>query len=156
MKAVRLHMELPAEAESVPLAREQAECLLRRLAVSPEDTARACIVVTEACANAVRHAYDEPGHTYHLDLECHQDRLVLRVVDRGKGFDADRLPLPRPGQLGGYGVYLIRQISDKARFDCARGRSSLLEAELTLHSTKPDRSLDRVELTGSEMRVVGS
>lgn len=121
---VSMSLSLPAEAESIPLARRQAEHLLSCLGVALQDRERASIVLTEACTNAVLHAYDEPGERYLLELKCYSDRLVVSVTDTGKGFDADTVPNPLPGQVGGYGVHLIRRLADTARFHRTLGDDS--------------------------------
>lgn len=128
-----MRLDLPAEPSSVPLARHQVVCLMECLGVDPRHVCRARVVVTEACTNAVLHAYDEPGHRYCLRVDVRRDRAVVEVMDWGRRFDARTVPEPAPGQLGGYGVYLIRQVSDATEFSAAtEERGSRVVAELRL------------------------
>ncbi len=133
---VAVRLDLPAERASIPIAREQSEHLLAQLGVGPETIWRARIIVTEACANVVAHAYTEPGQRYLLELLVQPDRLTISVTDHGLSFDSERIPVPVPGQVGGYGVHLIRQMADAVRFDRPGDRGNRVIAELSL---KPAR-----------------
>jgi len=73
------------------------------------------LVVYEACANVIRHAYKgrEPG-LLRLRIWFYPDKLAIRVVDFGQGFDPDRIPLPDPKdpREGGLGLFIIRSAMD--------------------------------------------
>jgi anti-sigma regulatory factor (Ser/Thr protein kinase) len=64
------------------------------------------LAVTEACANAVLHAYSagEPG-TVHVAAEVSADTLVVAVRDYGRG-----IPDSHSGQ--GVGMGLMRSLAD--------------------------------------------
>jgi serine/threonine-protein kinase RsbW len=71
--------------------------------------------VTEACSNAVRHAYGEGREgIVKIDYELHADRLVIEVSDDGAGFDQEQREQER-GALteGGLGLAIIRSLTDE-------------------------------------------
>jgi anti-sigma regulatory factor (Ser/Thr protein kinase) len=73
------------------------------------------LAVTEVVTNAVRHG----GDRGHLSMWRDADDLVVEVADRGNGIPAPRrAPTgPRPGQVGGWGLWLTRQICSSVTID---------------------------------------
>lgn len=82
----RLELSLPARAENVPLVRHALAGLAETLEMEPAEVADLKTVVTEACMNAVIHAYggDDEGP---LDVEgwAEGSKFVIRVRDYGRG-----------------------------------------------------------------------
>jgi serine/threonine-protein kinase RsbW len=107
--AVRLC--LPALPENVPLVRQALAGLADELAV---DSARASdmkIALTEACTNAVMHAYGDEVGPLEVTMETNHGRLELAVRDRGHGMRP--LPSEREGPPLGFGLALIASLSDE-------------------------------------------
>jgi anti-sigma regulatory factor (Ser/Thr protein kinase) len=102
-RARTLTARLPGEPGSVPRARHLVRDLLVRTDHDPAEHPGVLLSVSEACTNAVVHAYpDEPGE---VDLEARVEgtRLVVVIRDSGVG---THVPAHRPGQ--GYGMLLIK------------------------------------------------
>jgi serine phosphatase RsbU (regulator of sigma subunit)/anti-sigma regulatory factor (Ser/Thr protein kinase) len=100
-----LELELPAEPESVSVARRRLE---RWLAETGEDDDVFAIklAVSEACANAVEHAYGpERGRTFRLLAERSSGAVIVQVSDDG-GWRAPR------GSPRGLGLRMIEQLMD--------------------------------------------
>ncbi len=79
------------------------------------------LVLYEACANVVRHAYaaDKDGGKLRLRIWFFPDRLTMRVVDYGPGFELESIPQPdleKPRE-GGLGLYIIRSAMDWFTYD---------------------------------------
>lgn len=73
------------------------------------------LVLYEACANVIRHAYSEgEDGRLRLRLWFHSDKLVMRVVDFGPGFDLEQVPAPdlEEPKGGGLGLFIIRSAMD--------------------------------------------
>lgn len=130
---VAMKLDLPTEPAMVPVVRRQVDALLRHMSVTEDDLYRAGILVTEACSNVVRHAYEGPGNRYSVQIEYHAHKLVLEITDSGRGFDADSVPTPVLGQIGGYGLYFIRQAADRVELASDPVKGTKLLAEIDVH-----------------------
>jgi anti-sigma regulatory factor (Ser/Thr protein kinase) len=95
-----------AEPPSLAIIRRELDRLLRDQAVPPDRMADIRLAVSEACANAVTHAYpgEEPG-TLLVTAGLGVDALVVTVRDYGCG-----IPARRPAE--GLGVRLIQALAD--------------------------------------------
>jgi serine/threonine-protein kinase RsbW len=85
-------------------------------AVTRELLASIELLATELVSNAVRHGGAGEGETVVLHLALASDRLRVEVCDRGDGF----LPgTPTPYGEGGYGLFLVSEVS--SRWGVSRG-----------------------------------
>src|SRR3954469_10116302 len=72
------------------------------------------LALTEACTNAVQHAYENGDGVVEILYELHPDRLVIEVSDTGEGFvTPDRAPDPEDLTEGGLGIAIIRALADE-------------------------------------------
>lgn len=85
------------------------------------------LAVCEACTNMVRHSDQDTSEAMTVTFEILSDRLVTHLMDKGRGFDLDRVPEPDFGEPaeGGYGVYLIRTKMDEVTY-CREGQTNTL------------------------------
>jgi len=82
------------------------------------------LAVEEACANIIEHAYGGEGRG---DIECtcivNNNGLTVILRDYGRPFDPTSVPDPdlcaslEDREVGGLGLYCIRQLMDKVRFE---------------------------------------
>ncbi|MBD2313950.1 anti-sigma regulatory factor [Desertifilum sp. FACHB-1129] len=79
------------------------------------------LALAEGFTNAVRHAHHNlsPETPIDLELTLWEDRLEIRIWDRGQPFNPDGLTEPEPGELreGGYGWFLLRRLADRVRYE---------------------------------------
>jgi serine/threonine-protein kinase RsbW len=109
-----IELTLPAEPESVALARQMVRGILDTLGWGDETRTDISIAVTEACTNSVLHAYPEDaGGEYEVHAWVEPERLVIAVRDRGRGI-TPRVPSPAAGL--GLGVPLMLAIGDEVQF----------------------------------------
>jgi serine/threonine-protein kinase RsbW len=73
------------------------------------------LVLTEAVANAIRHANEgDPSKEVHIEITIADRQLVLRVYDHGQGFDIGQFAAPRhPMEEHGRGIYIIHNVMDE-------------------------------------------
>jgi serine/threonine-protein kinase RsbW len=126
-----MSLDLPDEARSVPLCRGAVRAILRDLAVEPERAFDIEIVLSEATANVIRHAYCNPGNRYLVTVEIFPDRVRLQVEDHGRGFERTTVPEPDDEEISGRGLWLIEQLSNIATVRTLTDGGCLLEAELS-------------------------
>ena len=102
-----LALTLPATADSVTVARHQLRAWLGGAVPELEvQVARDLeLAWSEACTNAVRHAYGPGDATFALRVERVGHEIVLEVRDHGSW----REPV---GERGGWGLRLIRAVCD--------------------------------------------
>jgi anti-sigma regulatory factor (Ser/Thr protein kinase) len=78
------------------------------------------VALSEACANAHRYAYaGGKGGRIDLRFEVRGDGARLSVRDYGAGFDPRRCREPDPRDLaeGGYGILLMRRLTDGLAYE---------------------------------------
>lgn len=116
IRVVRLR--IPAKAEYIGLGRLALSGLVR-VHTNPlpdEVLADLKLAITEACTNAVRHAYEGGEGVVELSYELHPDKVVVEVADDGNGFDDQPVKAPvDEDELveGGLGIAIIRALADE-------------------------------------------
>ena len=111
--STQVKLRMPAKAEYLLLGRLALAGMARTVQLDPELLADLKLAVTEACANAVRHAYEAEGAmTLSFSVE---ERLVrIDVEDEGTGFQARQVEQWEPDALSedGMGLAIIRAVVD--------------------------------------------
>lgn len=78
------------------------------------------LALDEGFTNVVRHAHEglPPETPIDIDLTLWDDRLEIRIWDRGEPFNPDTIAEPSPGtlQVGGYGWFLLRRLVDEVAY----------------------------------------
>lgn len=130
---LQISLDLPDEAQSVPLCRRAVRTVLQELSVEEARADEIELALSEAASNVIRHAYSTRGNRYRIVVICHEDRVCFQVMDEGRGFVRTAVPDPEDEQLGGWGVWLIEQLADIATIRTLPGGGCLLEAEFALN-----------------------
>ena len=98
----RFHITLPAQPDSLPIARRAIGAHAEKLGIARAGIADLKTVVSEACAYVVRHAYDERDEagTLEVDMSSGGQELNMVVRDFGGGIrplSSDDMPSLRLG-----------------------------------------------------------
>lgn len=102
-----LSLTLPARAENVAVVRHAIGGLGEAIDISDQVLADVKLAVTEACTNAVVHAYPEGEGPLEVAAYLAGDRLMLVVRDEGRGI------VPRTDSPGlGLGLPLIATLAE--------------------------------------------
>jgi len=128
---LRTTIRLVNDISLVPIVRHIAVHPLRELGVIEEDIDRVAMIISEACSNVVKHAYTGAAD-YTVGLKYQAGRLTIVVADHGRGFDYAGVKAPVPGQVGGYGLSLIREYADSFTVTSTIGQGTRLVAEVSL------------------------
>jgi anti-sigma regulatory factor (Ser/Thr protein kinase) len=103
----RVEIEIAASAPGVPLIRHALRGLLSGLSVADDVVADIALAVTEACTNAVVHAYPEGNGMIHVVASHVDGVLIVTVRDHGGGMS------PRVDTPGlGVGLPVIAAIAE--------------------------------------------
>lgn len=91
------------------------------------------LAVDEACSNIVQHAYGGEGHG-DIEVTCRisSDGLTVMLRDYGRPFDPTGVAPPdlhaslEDRDLGGLGLYFMRQLMDEVHFEFTLDSGNLL------------------------------
>ena len=151
VRGIRFCLVFPRESLSIPVMRRVLGDTLARLGMDEDCISDLLLAVTEACTNVLRHA--GPGHRYEVIAEVAKNRVVIQVLDNGRGFDTGRVravrrrhPLRRPpvrqsGLLGrrgrasdvaqlaesGRGLAIMKACVDDVSLHSGPGRGTVVE-----------------------------
>jgi serine/threonine-protein kinase RsbW len=151
VRDVRFCLVFPRESLSIPVMRHVLGDTLGKLGLDEECISDLVLAVTEACTNVLRHA--GPGHKYEVIAEIGKSRVVIQVLDNGRGFNPVRMrqvrrrnhlkrPPVRPaGLLGrrartgdvsqlaesGRGMAIMRACVDDVSLHSGPGRGTVVE-----------------------------
>jgi serine/threonine-protein kinase RsbW len=80
------------------------------------------IAVTEAVTNAVCHGNrNDPQKKVDISLEMTNDRVTIKVKDRGSGFNPEAInnPLKEENLLkqAGRGIFIVKSLMDEVKFE---------------------------------------
>lgn len=123
-------LRLPRDAASVPVIRQTLDGTLRSLHVVRPIREDIELMLSEACANVIRHAVQSDEYT--VSAGVYHDRCVIRVVDTGAGFDPHSVGDPAPGAEHGRGLQIMRALADDVRFTQRREHGTIVSLEKKL------------------------
>jgi PAS domain S-box-containing protein len=117
------HHELEIRADFKELAGARAfvrtVCNHDALSFDEDSTGQLELAVTEACTNIIRHAYHgRADQCIQIEADIFADKISVRFRHLGDSFDPSKVPPPRldGSQDSGFGLYLIAQSVDEARY----------------------------------------
>jgi serine/threonine-protein kinase RsbW len=93
------------------------------------------LVLTEAMANAIKYASAKGQEKLvHILINISEDDLVIKVFDKGQGFDINSISTPNFEKLEdrGRGIFLIRSLMDSVTYKKVRN-GNVLEMSKKLH-----------------------
>jgi anti-sigma regulatory factor (Ser/Thr protein kinase) len=121
-----LHVRLPAEPASAPLARTALRRFLASTALGERRAFDAVVATGEAVANAIEHAYDRrPNQTFVLRARCEANRCTILVEDTGGWHDSV------PANARGRGIAMMRELSDVFEIERSTSGTAVILAFLT-------------------------
>jgi serine/threonine-protein kinase RsbW len=127
-----VEMKFPAKPEYVGVIRLTLSGIANRMGFSYDEIEDLKIATSEACTNAVQHAYKLNEHGVMLiGFGLYEDRLEVIVADHGKSFDYQNVleasgPYNQDNSVefmreGGLGLYLIETLMDEVRIHHQEG-----------------------------------
>jgi serine/threonine-protein kinase RsbW len=105
---------------------------MAEIGVEEECSADIEVALTEACTNVLVHS--GPGDQYEVHLRLDDQQCTIRVVDAGRGFDAELLGRTAPGASAesGRGVLLMRSLVDRVLFTSRPEAGTIVHLEKDL------------------------
>ncbi|ASR38312.1 histidine kinase [Prauserella marina] len=148
--------ELPVldfEIDAVPQSLAEVRAALRRWLPSAgadeNEVGELLVVVGEACANAIEHAYGPVGGTVRIRLERRAPDVLVTVSDEGTWRE------PR-GRNRGKGTELMRKLADDLRFEhTAKGTTAHIRRRLAARAEESGGPSGALPRTGSGVSASG-
>jgi serine/threonine-protein kinase RsbW len=141
-----VRLALPARPPNVAVVRQALAGVADALEVDVALAADMKIALTEACTNAVLHAYDTGEGPLEVDMRVEGPRLTISVRDRGPGFKP--LPAVRDEAPLGFGLALIASLSDAFAI---QGGAAGTEVQMTFE-LRPEATDGAPPPSGSQLR----
>ena len=131
MSEPELDLTLPARAENVIVVRQAIAGMGEALGMPDQRVDDLKTVVTEACNNAVVHAYDGGPGPMTISASADDESVAVTVSDSGRGFR----PSAGDGEASlGLGLPLIASLSDSFEISGAAGGGTSIRVRFALPS----------------------
>lgn len=132
-----LSLHMPADQDTLPLVRQALRSLGETVDADLEALEDAELAVTEACANAVEHAYADGNGDVEVRFAPGEDQLQVTVADQGVGIPVD---IRTKGAGDGFGLPMIAGIATQVDF--SDGDGTELTMTLPLGRPEPPAAVD--------------
>ena len=154
---LKLSLDLPEHQSYIRITRLLGRTLLEYLGVVQKDIDDIEVVVGELCANVVRHSRSSDGR-FQMTLEYHADHIAVLVEDRGEGFSFKDVPavgsmradFAGADRIGGFGLELVRLLSDHLEFQRTDPQGTTVRAEKRLHYMTQSAADEAMQLNDSD------
>lgn len=126
-------IQLTGEKASLPGFQEFILEQASRLEIEPAVTGKIELILEEVLLNIINYAYtgNKPGTIRAGCALLDKNRFIIRIIDQGKPFDPSSSPDPdttlsvEQRDIGGLGIYLVHQLSDKVSYQRIDGQNIL-------------------------------
>ena len=124
--------KLIAEPDSVLTVRRALRALLRDVQIGRERVADIVLATTEACTNAVLHAYPGQEDVFYAGASLQSGRVVVVVRDHGTGLGRER----RRSDLG-VGLAVSAALADDLQIETLPDFGTEVRLSFRLHDPSP-------------------
>ena len=121
-KTPKVALTLPIIPDMELAATKTADVIAKHMDLGEEKSAEIGMALIEATINAFEHSGSDSGNV-EIHFVIQDDTLVIKVTDKGKGFDQSNVKIPNiEEKLGsdrkrGWGLQLIQELMDTVEFE---------------------------------------
>ena len=125
-----IKIKIPAESDYVGVVRLAVSGIAARMNFTIDEIEDIKVAVSEACTNAVQHAYAEQGGDVEVVATLYSEKLELLVTDFGKGFDTNNAVSAKQDGANdalfglGLGLTFIRSLMDFSEIESTPGQGT--------------------------------
>lgn len=138
---------IPGVTQRLGEVRRFVEKYAREADLDEEAIAHVTIAVDEACANVIKHAYNEDGRDISIRVAIAPERFTVFIEDQGQPFrpelwsEPDIFRIAESRRRGGLGVQIMRSLMDEVEY-ATRGTTN--QVRLTkFRGGAPDRNPEK-------------
>ena len=91
MKNPEVELKLPVIPDIELTATKTAEVISKHMNLSEEKTGEISMAIIESCINAFEHSKTKEIYIHFIVSD---DKLTVKVIDQGKGFDKSKVEIP--------------------------------------------------------------
>ena len=116
-----VELKLPILKDMELVATHTSDVVAKYMNLSEEKSAEISMALIEACINAFEHS--ETKEDIYIHFIISDDRLTIKVIDKGVGFDASSIELPNidkkitEERKRGWGLMLIKELMDTVDYE---------------------------------------
>lgn len=112
-----IEVRIPSNPDYLARLRRIVGCLAGSVGMGTREVQDAKLAISEACANAIRHGSPRgEADRVTVRFSSAAGTVVAEVTDSGAGFDPDDVPPRRAEQPGGFGLSLMKTLTDEVQF----------------------------------------
>ena len=121
-KPPKVELTLPIIPDLELAATKTAEVVAKHMNLDDEKSAEIGMALIEATINAFEHSGND-SENVEIHFVIQGDTLVIKVTDKGKGFDPSKVKIPnieeklRSDKKRGWGLKLIQELMDTVEFE---------------------------------------
>ena len=121
-KPPKIELTLPIIPDLELAATKTAEVVAKHMNLDEEKSAEIGMALIEATINAFEHSGSD-SENVEIHFVIQGDTLVIKVTDKGKGFDPSKVKIPnieeklRSDKKRGWGLKLIQELMDTVEFE---------------------------------------
>ncbi len=121
-KPPKVELTLPIIPDLELAATKTAEVVAKHMNLDEEKSAEIGMALIEATINAFEHS-ESDSENVEIHFVIQGDTLVIKVTDKGKGFDPSKVKIPnieeklRSDKKRGWGLKLIQELMDTVEFE---------------------------------------
>ena len=118
----KVELTLPIIPDLELAATKTAEVVAKHMNLDDEKSAEIGMALIEATINAFEHSGSD-SENVEIHFVIQGDTLVIKVTDKGKGFDPSKVKIPnieeklRSDKKRGWGLKLIQELMDTVEFE---------------------------------------
>ncbi|REK71356.1 anti-sigma B factor RsbW [Paenibacillus paeoniae] len=136
MNPLPIVIRIPAQADYLDIVRAALYAIASKVGFSYEAIEDMKVAVTEACTNAIRHAYEERGGWIELSFLWDNHELRITIKDDGRG--KEEIPTQHMTRsvlhqspiadvtVGGLGIFLMEALMDEVHVRSENGTEVVL------------------------------
>jgi serine/threonine-protein kinase RsbW len=124
-------LQVKAELENLSIIADFTTASARELGLNEKGIFQLQLAVDEVASNIILHGYTHQTGPIHLTIWKENDRIIIRIEDRGEPFNPLEVDEPNLGapleerSPGGLGIHFLKTVTDSVHYQFKDGKNIL-------------------------------